>query len=394
KSGRNGRVVVEDLLNRNNNALFQLRCSQSPTLFFPYRGTAASDQLARNIVPVAATVAALRPRRVQRFAVLIEQLARQNVMRSLYLRGAVSRGLIAKTPLHLLPCLSIQDGFVLPGMTNLLVADLTDVDRVREQFIKGAAREGVASRAPAVLRYANLRNNPAPIQIVFQKTDASQFEVPFIDLLNPLRFFFNDYQPAIADVIAEGTEASHPHTLFLGGSNLVADPFARHLALKLRERQQHVQCEAAHRGGGIELLSDRDERNVVSIEDLHHLGEVRQRAGQPVDLVHNHCVDPAFVDIGQKALQCRALHGAARNAAIIVLGLDQTPTLTRLALDKRFTGFALSLQRVEILLEALLGRFPGVHRAALNRRFSAFHETPPSSDLSNRKKEVPTTCSR
>ncbi len=88
--------------------------------------------------------------------------------------------------MNLLPCLSIHDGFVLPGVTNLLVADLADVDRVREQFIKGAAREGSASRANAVLRYANLRDDPAPIEIMFQQTDTFQFEIPFIDIPNEL----------------------------------------------------------------------------------------------------------------------------------------------------------------------------------------------------------------
>jgi hypothetical protein len=35
-------LIVEDPLNQDN-ALFQLRCSQSPALLFSCRGTAASD---------------------------------------------------------------------------------------------------------------------------------------------------------------------------------------------------------------------------------------------------------------------------------------------------------------------------------------------------------------
>ena len=45
---------------------------------------------------------------------------------------------------------------------------------------------------------------------------------------------------------------------------------------ELSEREQHVQSEAAHRGGGVELLRDRHERNSLSVEELDHLGEIRQ----------------------------------------------------------------------------------------------------------------------
>src|ERR1700737_4770676 len=120
-----------------------------------------------------------------------------------------------------------------PGVTNLLVADLADVNWVREQFVKGVARERSTPRARAGLRYANLRNRPAPIEIMFQKTDATQFEIPFIDVPNELRFLFINLQPANPNVVAERAETSHPHALLLGGSNLVADPLAGLLSLKL-----------------------------------------------------------------------------------------------------------------------------------------------------------------
>ena len=51
--------------------------------------------------------------------------------------------------------------------------------------------------------------------------------------------------------------------LRLGSRDLVPDPLARDLSLKLREGQQHVQRQTAHRGRGIELLGDRDEAHPV-----------------------------------------------------------------------------------------------------------------------------------
>ena len=44
----------------------------------------------------------------------------------------------------------------------------------------------------------------------------------------------------------------------LGGRNLVADPLGRDLPLELGKRQQHVQGQTPRRGGGVELLGDRD----------------------------------------------------------------------------------------------------------------------------------------
>jgi hypothetical protein len=89
---------------------------------------------------------ALRRRRVQRFAVLVEQLACQNTGRGFDVRAALSYGLIAEAPLNFLPRVLIHDGFVLASITNPFVTDLPYVDRVREQFVKGSAREGPPPR--------------------------------------------------------------------------------------------------------------------------------------------------------------------------------------------------------------------------------------------------------
>ena len=43
---------------------------------------------------------------------------------------------------------------------------------------------------------------------------------------------------------------------------------------------------------------------------------------------------------------------------------DQAPALVRLALDVGLAGFALGVERVELEVEIMLGRFPGVDRAA------------------------------
>ena len=59
------------------------------------------------------------------------------------------------------------------------------------------------------------------------------------------------------------------------------------------------------------------------IEDLDDLGEIGERAGQPVDLVDDDDIDLAGADIGEQQLQGRSLHIAAGTPAIVV-GLRQT----------------------------------------------------------------------
>ena len=76
--------------------------------------------------------------------------------------------------------------------------------------------------------------------------------------------------------------------------------------IELSEGEQHIERQPPHRAGGIELLGRRHERHAVGVEDLDHLGEVGERAGQPVDLVYHHYIDQLVTNVGQQALQCWA----------------------------------------------------------------------------------------
>ena len=67
----------------------------------------------------------------------------------------------------------------------------------------------------------------------------------------------------------------YPHAFLLRGGNLVADPLASDLSLKLGKGQENVKREAPHRRRGVELLNDRDEGDIPLILDLDDLGEVR-----------------------------------------------------------------------------------------------------------------------
>src|ERR1700730_17007966 len=67
-------------------------------------------------------------------------------------------------------------------------------------------------------------------------------------------------------------------------------------SFELREREQHVKGQASHGRRGIELLGHGDERDGAGIEDLDHLGEIRQRARQPVHLINDDGIDQPLVD--------------------------------------------------------------------------------------------------
>jgi hypothetical protein len=74
-------------------------------------------------------------------------------------------------------------------------------------------------------------------------------------------------------------------------------------------------------------VSGRD----VGVEDFHHPGEVEQAATEAIDFVDDNGVDLAPFDVGQQALQGRAVHRAAAIAAVIVVSWQAWLSLLALA---------------------------------------------------------------
>jgi hypothetical protein len=102
--------------------------------------------------------------------------------------------------------------------------------------------------------------------------DAAKLEIAADDGPNPLSFLLNHGDPAVPGRVSQGNDAADPQPLALGGGDLVADALGGDFPLKLGKRQQHIQRQPPHRGGGIELLGDRDERHAVAIEQFDQLG--------------------------------------------------------------------------------------------------------------------------
>jgi hypothetical protein len=64
------------------------------------------------------------------------------------------------------------------------------------------------------------------------------------------------------------------HALPLRRGDLIADSLAGDLALELGERQEHVEGQPPHAGGGVEGLSHRDEGDAMRVEQFDQFGEV------------------------------------------------------------------------------------------------------------------------
>jgi DNA-binding NarL/FixJ family response regulator len=102
----------------------------------------------------------------------------------------------------------------------------------------------------------------------------------------------------------------------------------------------------------------------VLFQDLHDLAEVADRAAEAVHLVDHHAIDLFGLDVGKQAAQGRAVHVGSGVAAVVVLVRHERPALAGLAADEGLAGVALRVERVEVLVQALVGRFPRVDGAA------------------------------
>ena len=101
----------------------------------------------------------------------------------------------------------------------------------------------------------------------------------------------------------------------------------------------------------------------MRVEDIDNLGEIGKRPGQPVDLVDNDDLNLPGLDVLQKPLEGRPLHRPAGQAAVVVHVGKCNPAGMTLAYDIGLARLPLGVERIEFLIEALVGRFSGVDRA-------------------------------
>src|SRR6185437_10271567 len=121
------------------------------------------------------------------------------------------------------------------------------------------------------------------------------------------------------------------------------------------------------------------------VKQLNKLGEVGERAGQPIDLVDHNDVDLLPPNVLQQLLQCRPIGISAREAAVIIAGSDLRPPGMSLTANVGPRSFILRIERVELLIEALVGRDAGVDGTADDLGLLSGHELPPAAPLRSRR---------
>ena len=147
----------------------------------------------------------------------------------------------------------------------------------------------------------------------------------------------------IDEIVAIGDASAHEHAEPERGADLVADAVADHLALELRERGEDVHDHASGGVRGVELLGDGDKGDFVLLEDVVELREVRKRAREAVDLVHDHDIDLAVFDVLNHLLERRAVRVASGESAVAVFFLE-TPAVRGLRFDVGERGVALGVE--------------------------------------------------
>ena len=102
----------------------------------------------------------------------------------------------------------------------------------------------------------------------------------------------------------------------------------------------------------------------MALEHVHHLGEVGQASGQAVDLVDDHDVHLAGLDVRQQAFEGGAVHVAPGVGGVVVVVGDRNPALGALADDVGVAGIALGIDGVVLLVQPLVGGLACVDGAA------------------------------
>ncbi len=99
------------------------------------------------------------------------------------------------------------------------------------------------------------------------------------------------------------------------------------------------------------------------VKILDEFGEIPERSGQPIDLVDDDDIDLPALHGLQQFRQTGSIEIAAGIPTVVVVARRELPSFVRLTADIGPTGFALSIERIEILLQPTVGRHAGVNRA-------------------------------
>lgn len=161
------------------------------------------------------------------------------------------------------------------------------------------------------------------VDVLDDREQGPEFLVERKDTSDPDRFFGIDHQLGACTgsihIVAKDWDTTGPFPFPSLRSDLVSDPLANDLSLKLGKGQQDIQRQPAHRVGRVELLGYRDEGNTIFIEGFHDPGEVHERAAKSIDFVGHHAIDLSAFDVFEESIESRSIEATARETTVVVL---------------------------------------------------------------------------
>src|SRR5580700_1858559 len=114
--------------------------------------------------------------------------------------------------------------------------DLADVAAVSENVVEWSDHEPGNSRRTG-LRDGSSPGRDTPLrEIVGQQSDGTHYQIALENRPHHRGFLGHDDQLFVGDPVANRDRSADPDALSFRGVNLVAHPFADHLAFELRER--------------------------------------------------------------------------------------------------------------------------------------------------------------
>ena len=144
---------------------------------------------------------------------------------------------IVKLGLNLIPDATGKDCIVVSIINFAGMGHLANISAITQQRMEIASRESLASRAPGTIgmdsqfgRYVILDRPSA------ERFCRSKFEIGVKQLPDVLGLYGIDDQHLVANIISQRWLSAHPKALFLGGRNLISDPFRSNLPFELSKR--------------------------------------------------------------------------------------------------------------------------------------------------------------
>src|SRR5262245_9473099 len=111
---------------------------------------------------------------------------------------------------------------VLAGMPHPFVIDLSDINRVRQDLVNVASREGEITRRAPALNSIRLCSQIQTSEFALHGADVFEFKEQVKDGANGFGLELIHHETALFTLITEWHPTSHPHALLLGGCDLDA----------------------------------------------------------------------------------------------------------------------------------------------------------------------------